>query len=228
MVASLNFAVRAVNESRATLDEVQAQLSGAESKANSAGGAFEGMGGKLALIGAAAAAAGVGLGSMIADKSIGAAADLGAAVNSLAIATGLSDTKASEWIGVGEHFGLTSDYMQKSMDKASKAIFGGIDPTTGLMVAGGKLDTTLEHYGITTKDVSGKALDMNTIMMSTADVFQKMPDGPEKTALALKLFGKAGVDMIPMLDQGSAGVQKLMGTVDAMGLTLDASGFQKT
>jgi hypothetical protein len=228
VVANLNFAIKAVNEAKAALSEVEGQLSSVEGKAGSSGGALSDMGGKLALVGTMAVAAGVGIASMIADKSIGAASELGTAVNSLAIATGLSDTKASEWIGTGEHFGLTADYMQKSMDKASKAIFGGIDPVTGLMVAGGKLDDTLTHYGITTKDASGKALDMNAIMLSTSDVFSKMPDGPEKTALALKLFGKAGVDMIPMLDQGSSGVQKLMGDVDAMGLTLDASGVAKT
>lgn len=228
MAASLSFAIEAVNKAKETLAEVEGELGGVEGKANSSGSALEGMGGKMAAAGVLAAGAGIAIGGMIAKESISAASELGDAVNSLSIATGMSDTKASEWIGVGEHFGLTAEYMQKSMDKASKAIFGGIDPTTGLMVAGGVLDTTLEHYGITTKDVSGKALDMNTIMLSTSDVFQKMPDGPEKTALALKLFGKAGVDMIPMLDQGSAGVQKLMGTVDDMGLTLDASGVQKT
>lgn len=228
MVANLNFAIKAVNEAHAALSDVSTQLDEVGGKAGSTGGILGDMGGKLALIGTMAAAAGVGLGSMIADKSISAASDLGAEVNKLSIATGLSDTAASEWIGTGAHFGLQADYMTASMDKASKAIFGGIDPTTGLMVAGGKLDDTLTHYGITTKDVSGNALDMNTIMMSTADVFSKMPDGPEKTALALKLFGKAGVDMIPMLDQGSAGVQTLMGSVDAMGLTLDSSGVQKT
>jgi len=41
-----------------------------------------------------------------------------------------------------------------------------------------------------------------------ADKFAAMPDGIEKTALATKIFGKAGVELIPTLNLGSAGLQE--------------------
>ena len=41
-----------------------------------------------------------------------------------------------------------------------------------------------------------------------ADKFAAMPDSIEKTALATKVFGKAGMDLIPTLNLGSAGLQE--------------------
>lgn len=45
-------------------------------------------------------------------------------------------------------------------------------------------------------------------LMELADVFAALPDGMEKTALAVKVFGKAGLDMIPMLNQGARGLRE--------------------
>ena len=50
------------------------------------------------------------------------------------------------------------------------------------------------------------ATDANGAMVQLADIFKAMPDGVEKTALAVQLFGKAGMDMIPMLNMGSQGL----------------------
>jgi hypothetical protein len=44
-----------------------------------------------------------------------------------------------------------------------------------------------------------------------------MPDGVQKTALAVKLFGKAGMDMIPMLNMGSRGLAEAQEKAAAYG-----------
>lgn len=50
------------------------------------------------------------------------------------------------------------------------------------------------------------ATDANGALIQLADIFAAMPDGVGKTALAVELFGKSGMDMIPMLNQGSRGL----------------------
>lgn len=50
------------------------------------------------------------------------------------------------------------------------------------------------------------ATDANGALVQLADIFAAMPDGIEKTTLAVELFGKAGMDMIPLLNQGSKGL----------------------
>jgi len=63
--------------------------------------------------------------------------------------------------------------------------------------------------GISVKDASGKLRDSNAVMLEIANRFHDMPDGAAKTAIALGLFGKAGAEMIPMLDQGGDAISKL-------------------
>lgn len=57
----------------------------------------------------------------------------------------------------------------------------------------------LRAAGITSKNADGA-------LRQIADIFAGMPDGIVKTELATKLFGKSGMEMIPMLNMGSAGL----------------------
>ena len=50
------------------------------------------------------------------------------------------------------------------------------------------------------------ATNANDALLQLSDIFRALPDGIQKTSLAIELFGKAGLDLIPMLNQGSAGL----------------------
>ena len=43
-----------------------------------------------------------------------------------------------------------------------------------------------------------------------------MPDGPIKTAEAMKIFGRAGAELIPLLNEGGAKIQELQGHFTAL------------
>jgi hypothetical protein len=53
-----------------------------------------------------------------------------------------------------------------------------------------------------------------------ADRFRSLPDGPTKAALAVELFGKAGMDMIPTLNQGSAELKRMREEAEKLGLVM--------
>ena len=53
-----------------------------------------------------------------------------------------------------------------------------------------------------------------------ADRFAAMPDGAQKTAEAIKIFGKAGAQMIPVLNGGSAGIKEMADEADRLGIVL--------
>lgn len=77
--------------------------------------------------------------------------------------------------------------------------------------------------GISTKDGAGRQKDFNTLLFEVADKFKTMPNGIDKTALAMQLFGRQGKDMIKVLNLGSQGIQDLEKQADRMGLTLNAN-----
>lgn len=58
--------------------------------------------------------------------------------------------------------------------------------------------------------ISAKAPE--AALLEIADVFASLPDGLEKSALAQKLFGKAGADLIPLLNGGSAALREMIAT----------------
>jgi hypothetical protein len=70
--------------------------------------------------------------------------------------------------------------------------------------AGGNKDMA-EAYGklgISVRDASGNLKTADVVIAEVADKFKGWADGPEKSAIALRIFGKAGADMIPLLNDG--------------------------
>ena len=77
------------------------------------------------------------------------------------------------------------------------------------------------RFGISVHDANGALLPTDEILGAVADRFQRMPDGVEKTALAMSIFGREGRAMIPLLNQGSAGLQKMGEKAKSLGLVFD-------
>jgi hypothetical protein len=64
--------------------------------------------------------------------------------------------------------------------------------------------------------------DLEGELLRAAEQFERMPDGAEKAALAMKLFGKQGTALIPMLNKGTAGLDEMTAKAQDMGLVLGA------
>ena len=80
--------------------------------------------------------------------------------------------------------------------------------------------SVLAKMGVDYHDAAGNLKPMSAILPQVADKFKEMPDGPEKTAAAMKLFGRNGADMIKFLNKGSAGIKELQAQSDKYGLTV--------
>lgn len=77
-----------------------------------------------------------------------------------------------------------------------------------------------EALRISVKNADGSMKSTEDVLLQVADVFAKLEDGAVKTTLAVKLFGKSGIDMIPFLNQGAAGINQLMLEAERLGLKL--------
>jgi hypothetical protein len=71
----------------------------------------------------------------------------------------------------------------------------------------------LQTLGISAVDAAGKLRSTDQVMLEVSDRFQQMPDGAQKAALAVQLFGKAGAEMIPMLNEGRQAIEGLAATM---------------
>lgn len=141
-----------------------------------------------------------------AATSLGKFESVAGEVSKLSRLTGESAEDASRLRFQATETGVSFETLTKGVVKLSKGIEGG--------------NKAFAEHNIATTDASGKLLSMNDIIANTADVFKDMPNGIEKNALAVQLFGKSGTDMIPMLNKGKEGLAELSGEADKFGLTL--------
>lgn len=76
------------------------------------------------------------------------------------------------------------------------------------------------QLGISAETVAqGTGVLMNAIV----DRFAGMADGAEKSRFAIELFGRSGLQLIPILNQGSAGLEAAMRKAAEFGLILNAT-----
>jgi hypothetical protein len=146
--------------------------------------------------GVAFTSAAIGLGYLV-KSSIDAQDNL----NDLAKKTGV----AVETLG-----GIGFAASQAGGDLESTAAgLGKLNKTIAEAAAGNKdAAEFFQVLGIAVRDSAGKIKDAGTIYLEVADKFAAFEDGPNKAALALRGFGKAGLDQIPVLNEGAAALQQ--------------------
>lgn len=134
---------------------------------------------------AALGALGVGLSAGYFVSLIKGSIDAADALNDLSQQAGISVKALAGYELAAKQSGTSLD-----------AIGRGVKGLSQNLLESGK---ALATAGITAKDADGA-------IRQIADLFSQMPDGVEKTTLATKLFGKSGMEMIPMLNMGSQGL----------------------
>jgi CII-binding regulator of phage lambda lysogenization HflD len=97
---------------------------------------------------------------------------------------------------VSDQTGVGFDGLQKGLKTITTQMFDA---------AGGSIEMqrNFKLLRLDVREVDGQLKSSEKMMLEVADRFAGMADGAEKSALAVKLFGRAGLDMIPMLNMGS-------------------------
>ena len=65
-----------------------------------------------------------------------------------------------------------------------------------------------QALGVSVKDTNGQVVPADKALKQIADRFADMPDGAQKAAAAVALFGKSGTELIPLLNEGAASMEK--------------------
>lgn len=79
----------------------------------------------------------------------------------------------------------------------------------------------LDQLGVSIVTSDGQVRSMYDILGDVADRFAKMPDGVQKTAIAVSLFGRSGAKLIPLLNSGSEGIAQMSAEAARLGLVID-------
>ena len=185
----INALGRAIGGLSGTAGKVSGGLKGL---AGAAGGLSGALGSLVPL------ATGAGLAAM-AKGAIDAADNM----NDLSQKTGVSVESLSKFQQAANASGTSIEGVGAAMIKLNRNLATGNAGATEALTA----------LGLSATDASGKLKSTDAIMLEVADKFAKMPDGANKTAAAMALFGKAGADMIPLLNGGSKAITDLSATM---------------
>ncbi|MCC2632115.1 MAG: putative Phage tail length tape measure protein, partial [Ramlibacter sp.] len=77
-----------------------------------------------------------------------------------------------------------------------------------------------DALGISVTNADGSLKTSDQVLTEVAGKFAGFKDGAEKTALAVNIFGKAGADLIPMLNMGAEGIEALKKEAADLGIVL--------
>lgn len=109
--------------------------------------------------------------------------------------TGIAVETLSAWKLSADKAGVGLEGLGKGFKKLSNVL---VDAAAG----SDKAKATLDTLGISATDNAGKIRPMDEVMLDIADRFSRMEDGATKASIAQDLFGKSGMQLIPMLNEG--------------------------
>ena len=121
--------------------------------------------------------------------------DLADEMNDLSQKVGVTVEHLTELRYAGQTAGVGMESLETGIRKLSVNITNGAE--------------ALDRLGIASKDSGGNLRNSYDVLVEIADRFSRMQDGAQKTALAIEIFGRSGADLIPLLNQGAAGLAKL-------------------
>ncbi len=166
------------------------------------------------IAGAGIAAVGVGITALVlpvantADELANLAQKTGVSVEALSALTYVAQMSDADLQG-----------LVKGLQRLSVAMFD-------TQVQGEEGSAALKALGVSAVDASGQIRPTEQVLLDLADKFATMPDGADKAALAIKLFGKEGMSLIPLLNQGRAGITALMEEAERFGLVINSQTAQ--
>lgn len=176
---------------------------------------------RMASITDAAKKAGVAIGAALAAGATTAAVAIKSAVDRMD-----SISKSASKIGIATEALSGLEYAARLSDVSLEQLSGGVLRLTnniGDAAAGNKeFADTFRAIGVATTNADGSLRKTEVVLAEVANVFAALPDGAEKSKLALDLFGRSGAQLIPLLNGGADGLREMTEEARALGLVFDA------
>lgn len=177
--------------------------------------------GKLAAFGKTVASAGAVAGAALAAAAVGIGVAMKNAVNE---ADKLN--KASQSIGIPVEELSKLKYAAELSDVAFESLSTAVGRFSRNMAEAAKDGTgeaalAFKAIGVAVQNTDGTLRNSSAVIQDVATKFQGYKDGAEKTALAIQLFGRAGADLIPLLNAGGAGLREMGIEAEKLGLVID-------
>jgi hypothetical protein len=138
---------------------------------------------------------------------------------------------ADQMVKTGQKVGMTTESLSglKYAAEISGIQFGAF--VSGLRIFSknmydasngvGEARDALEDLGVVVTDSNGNLKSMDKIIGEVADKISILENETKKTAIAQRIFGRSGAELLPMLNLGREGIKKLTDEAQRLGIVID-------
>ena len=157
---------------------------------------------------------GLAVGGGLVGSILGAAkvfADTGSEIHDMSQRTGLSAEALSELGYVAGQAGVEMGSLESSVKKMQKSVEAALGGSESMQ-------ETFQELGLAMGDLQGKSPE--ELFTVIGDRVSRIADPTQRAAMAMKVFGKAGTDLLPMLEKGAAGLAAGRAEAQRFGLTV--------
>lgn len=186
-------------------DETRAAIASAQQGLQSLTASAAGLGLQLGSLAGVASLGGLAL---MSKQAIDAADNLGKMAQKVGVSV--------ESLSALEYAGKLSDVSLEQLGTGLKKLSVNLNEVA--TDADGEVAAAFNAIGVSVTDANGSLRSADDVFTDVAEAFAGMNDGAGKTALAVKIFGKAGTDLIPMLNQGREGIKGMKEEAEALGV----------
>jgi hypothetical protein len=134
-------------------------------------------------------------------------------IDKLSQKIGISREGFQEWDFILSQSGTDIEKMQVGMKTMTQRMD---EATKGT----GKGAEAFSKLGIEVTDLNGNLKSQEEVFEETVKRMQEMPEGAEKSQLAFEMFGKAGLELMPLLNSAGGSVDELKQKAADLGLVL--------
>lgn len=136
--------------------------------------------------------------------------EMGSRVNDLSEKLGISSDELQQFQFAANLSGVEAEGAASALNFFNKNM--------GMAIEGNKEAVeTFTKLGIQIKDGQGNVRELGDVLPEVADSFEKLESSQERTAAAMKIFGKQGAALVPLLKDGAGGLKAMYAEFDRLG-----------
>lgn len=207
ILATGDQAIRAVRQVTGDIDK---NLKQSEISLTSYGRAWQ-RAQSVARVGALAMAAGFTAAAGALSMAVNSAIDEADRFNELSKQLGIGTEKLSAYAYAAKLSATDLETLNPALQKLTRNMAAAMDGSS-------RQAQLFKAIGVSAVDASGHMRSLDAVVEDVAEVFKTLPDGPQKTALALELLGKQGAGAIEFFNNGRDGLRELTDEAAAFGL----------
>jgi len=135
------------------------------------------------------------------------------AFDEMAEKTGVSVERLSSLAYAAKINGATVDDLGTAIRALSNRMAESVDPASQAAIM-------FDGLGVSTRNADGTLRNVDDVLTDLSGAFSSMEDGAAKSALAVDIFSRSGLNMIPVLNKGRDGLAELRQEAERMGAVI--------